>query len=215
MCKLGKIYNYISSKLSGKSHCSCFKLISEWPCSLGNARTCTILLQDVGCGVGGPGREIAKFSGASVVGLNCSDYQLERAREHTRKAQLQDLCTYVKVSTVSVCVCVCVCVCIVMTTTVSHRVTFVTWSLRTTPSTVSSVSRPPATPVDSSMSTRRLLECWNQEVCSWTVPGWWLTATTLRILNTSKSMMTLWWVKKKKWLQYAVVRLVPRPIPSF
>ena len=54
--------------------------------------------------MGGPGREIAKFSGANVVGLNCSDYQLERAREHTRKAQLQDLCTYVKVSlAVSVC----------------------------------------------------------------------------------------------------------------
>ena len=48
--------------------------------------------------MGGPGREIAKFSGANVVGLNCSDYQLERAREHTRKAGLQDLCTYVKVS---------------------------------------------------------------------------------------------------------------------
>ena len=68
-------------------------------------------MQDVGCGVGGPGREIAKFSGASVVGLNCSAYQLERAREHTRKAQLQDLCTYVKVS-ISVCVYVCVCVCV-------------------------------------------------------------------------------------------------------
>ena len=38
------------------------------------------------------------------MGLNCSDYQLERAREHTRKAGLQDLCTYVKVS---VCVSVC------------------------------------------------------------------------------------------------------------
>ena len=58
-------------------------------------------VQDVGCGIGGPGREIAKFSGATIVGLNCSDYQLERAREHTRKAQLQDLCTYVKVSSLN------------------------------------------------------------------------------------------------------------------
>ena len=54
-------------------------------------------VQDVGCGVGGPGREVAKFSGAHVVGLNVCEYQLSRARTHTEKAGMTDVCSYVKV----------------------------------------------------------------------------------------------------------------------
>ncbi|KAF6807398.1 hypothetical protein CSOJ01_08204 [Colletotrichum sojae] len=38
---------------------------------------------DVGCGVGGPAREIAKFTGAYVTGLNINEYQVERARRYT------------------------------------------------------------------------------------------------------------------------------------
>lgn len=54
-------------------------------------------MQDVGCGVGGPGREIARVTGASVVGLNYNSYQIERARHHTKRAQLDGLCSYIKV----------------------------------------------------------------------------------------------------------------------
>ncbi|RDL41486.1 Sterol 24-C-methyltransferase [Venustampulla echinocandica] len=43
---------------------------------------------DVGCGVGGPAREIAKFTGAHITGLNNNDYQIERA---TKYAQLEGL----------------------------------------------------------------------------------------------------------------------------
>lgn len=46
------------------------------------------LVLDVGCGVGGPAREIAKFAGVSIVGLNNNDYQIERA---TRYAQREGL----------------------------------------------------------------------------------------------------------------------------
>ncbi|TGO52599.1 hypothetical protein BCON_0138g00170 [Botryotinia convoluta] len=46
------------------------------------------LVLDVGCGVGGPAREIAKFTGCKIVGLNNNDYQIERA---TRYAQQQGL----------------------------------------------------------------------------------------------------------------------------
>ena len=67
-----------------------------------DAYNCTILFQDIGCGVGGPARTIAKFSGASVTGLNICEYQLKRARAHTEKADLQDLVTFVKVSIASV-----------------------------------------------------------------------------------------------------------------
>ena len=38
---------------------------------------------DVGCGVGGPTREIAKFTGANIIGLNNNDYQIERATKYT------------------------------------------------------------------------------------------------------------------------------------
>ncbi|KAL9032421.1 MAG: hypothetical protein Q9214_007977, partial [Letrouitia sp. 1 TL-2023] len=43
---------------------------------------------DVGCGVGGPAREIAKFSGANIVGLNNNDYQIERAQRYAAKEGL-------------------------------------------------------------------------------------------------------------------------------
>lgn len=51
---------------------------------------------DVGCGVGGPAREIAKFSGAHITGLNNNDYQIERATRYAAKEGLSDQLTYVK-----------------------------------------------------------------------------------------------------------------------
>mmetsp|Transcript_17903 Transcript_17903/g.69380 ORF Transcript_17903/g.69380 Transcript_17903/m.69380 type:complete len:340 (+) Transcript_17903:25-1044(+) len=51
---------------------------------------------DVGCGVGGPAREIARFSEANVVGLNNNAYQVQRARVHTEREAIGDLCSFVK-----------------------------------------------------------------------------------------------------------------------
>lgn len=51
---------------------------------------------DVGCGVGGPAREIAAFTDANIVGVNNNDFQLGRARKYTARAGLQDRVTYVK-----------------------------------------------------------------------------------------------------------------------
>jgi len=51
---------------------------------------------DVGCGVGGPAREIARFSDANVVGLNNNDFQIARARRYTKAAGLEDQVTFVK-----------------------------------------------------------------------------------------------------------------------
>ncbi len=51
---------------------------------------------DVGCGVGGPARNIAKMSGARVVGINNNAYQLEKARKHTEKARMTGQCEYIK-----------------------------------------------------------------------------------------------------------------------
>ena len=51
---------------------------------------------DVGCGVGGPMRSIARFSGASVEGVNNNDYQLQKVRAHNDKAGLGHLCSAFK-----------------------------------------------------------------------------------------------------------------------
>ena len=51
---------------------------------------------DVGCGVGGPAREIARFADVQIVGLNNNDYQITRARKHTKYAKLEDQVTFVK-----------------------------------------------------------------------------------------------------------------------
>jgi sterol 24-C-methyltransferase len=52
---------------------------------------------DVGCGVGGPMREVAKFSGCKVVGLNNNDYQITRSDYHSKISGLENQCHAVKV----------------------------------------------------------------------------------------------------------------------
>lgn len=51
---------------------------------------------DVGCGVGGPAREIVKFSGVNVVGLNNNDYQIERATKYAQQEGLSHKLSFVK-----------------------------------------------------------------------------------------------------------------------
>ncbi|KAK8212524.1 S-adenosyl-L-methionine-dependent methyltransferase [Phyllosticta capitalensis] len=51
---------------------------------------------DVGCGVGGPAREICKFSGANITGLNNNDYQIDRATHYAQKEGLSDKLNFVK-----------------------------------------------------------------------------------------------------------------------
>lgn len=51
---------------------------------------------DVGCGVGGPAREISTFTGCQVVGLNNNDYQVERANFAASKCGLADKVHFVK-----------------------------------------------------------------------------------------------------------------------
>jgi sterol 24-C-methyltransferase len=51
---------------------------------------------DVGCGVGGPAREIAQFADVNIVGLNNNDFQIMRARQYTKTAGLEGQVTFVK-----------------------------------------------------------------------------------------------------------------------
>lgn len=51
---------------------------------------------DIGCGVGGPMRNIARFSGATVVGINNNDYQIVRGRKFAEDEKLSHLCHFQK-----------------------------------------------------------------------------------------------------------------------
>ena len=47
---------------------------------------------DVGCGVGGPQRSLAKKFGSTITGLNISEYQLSKCEQYNKDAGLDDLC---------------------------------------------------------------------------------------------------------------------------
>ncbi|PSS26476.1 Cycloartenol-C-24-methyltransferase [Actinidia chinensis var. chinensis] len=51
---------------------------------------------DVGCGIGGPLREIARFSMTSITGVNNNEFQITRGKELNRKAGVDKTCDFVK-----------------------------------------------------------------------------------------------------------------------
>lgn len=51
---------------------------------------------DVGCGVGGPAREIARFADVNVVGLNNNAFQVGRATKYVKELGIQDQIQFVK-----------------------------------------------------------------------------------------------------------------------
>jgi len=51
---------------------------------------------DVGCGVGGPAREIARFCDVNIVGLNNNAFQVGRATKYVQDLGLQDQVQFVK-----------------------------------------------------------------------------------------------------------------------
>ncbi|MDE0121572.1 MAG: methyltransferase domain-containing protein [bacterium] len=53
-----------------------------------------MVVADIGSGVGGPLLEIARFSGAKIVGVNSNAYQLERARQLAEEAKLAHLAEF-------------------------------------------------------------------------------------------------------------------------
>jgi len=51
---------------------------------------------DFGCGVGGPMRAIATFSGSKVTGINNNDYQIKVGTKHNQRDHLSHLCSFMK-----------------------------------------------------------------------------------------------------------------------
>jgi sterol 24-C-methyltransferase len=54
------------------------------------------IILDVGCGVGGPAREIARFIGCRVVGISNNQRHIDIAIQMTAEAGLSHQCTFVK-----------------------------------------------------------------------------------------------------------------------
>ena len=55
-----------------------------------------MVVADIGCGVGGPMRRVARESGARVVCINNNEQQLDKARRRNIEAGLDDMAEYVK-----------------------------------------------------------------------------------------------------------------------
>ena len=53
-----------------------------------------MVVADLGCGVGGPLLEIARFTGARIVGVNSNAYQLEHARKYAEEVDLAHLAEF-------------------------------------------------------------------------------------------------------------------------
>ncbi|PCH35373.1 delta-sterol C-methyltransferase [Wolfiporia cocos MD-104 SS10] len=51
---------------------------------------------DVGCGIGGPARQVARFADVQVVGVNNNAFQLGRAARYTQEAGLEKNVSFVK-----------------------------------------------------------------------------------------------------------------------
>ena len=51
---------------------------------------------DLGCGVGGPMMEIARFSGAKILGVNNNAYQIQRGKRHLQRFNLDRRCDFLK-----------------------------------------------------------------------------------------------------------------------
>jgi len=54
--------------------------------------TKSMKVMDIGCGVGGPMREIARFTGAHITGINNNGYQVAKAQRYNRERRLDHLC---------------------------------------------------------------------------------------------------------------------------
>ncbi|KAF5218206.1 hypothetical protein ECC02_008855 [Trypanosoma cruzi] len=58
---------------------------------------------DLGCGVGGPARNIVRLAGCNVMGVNNNEYQISRARRHDTKYGMNSKINYTKTDFCNMC----------------------------------------------------------------------------------------------------------------
>ena len=61
-----------------------------------------MVVADLGCGIGGPMQEIARFSGATIVGINSSGYQIRRAAQLSQVSGLGHLLEFLECDVVNI-----------------------------------------------------------------------------------------------------------------
>ena len=61
-----------------------------------------MVVADLGCGIGGPMQEIARFSGATIVGINSSGYQIRRAAQLSQVSGLGHLLEFLECDFVNI-----------------------------------------------------------------------------------------------------------------
>lgn len=91
---LGRSFHYFHIPV-GKPISSAVKWHEEYLAAKLNLQPGQKVL-DVGSGVGGPARQIAKSFDVQIVGLNNNDYQIQRAMRYTSQAGLQSQVAFVK-----------------------------------------------------------------------------------------------------------------------
>ncbi|KEG13370.1 putative sterol 24-c-methyltransferase [Trypanosoma grayi] len=58
---------------------------------------------DLGCGVGGPARNVLRFAGCSVMGVNNNEYQISRGRRHDTRLGMNSKINYTKTDFCNMC----------------------------------------------------------------------------------------------------------------
>lgn len=61
-----------------------------------------MVVADIGCGIGGPLINIARTTGANIVGINFNMHQIRRGTDRVRRAGLRDACSFLYADYMSV-----------------------------------------------------------------------------------------------------------------
>lgn len=86
---------HFANRLAGESHDSSIVRHEYYLASrLGIQPTDTVL--DCGCGIGGPLRNLGRFTGASITGVTLNQYQVNRGNQLCAEAQLAPRCKLVQ-----------------------------------------------------------------------------------------------------------------------
>ncbi|MFS8025209.1 putative methyltransferase [Helianthus anomalus] len=85
---------HFSPSIKGKTRLESTRIHEEMLADLMGANSSQKIL-DVGCGVGGPMRAIAAYSGSHIVGITINEYQVTRAKAYNEKAGLDEHCEVV------------------------------------------------------------------------------------------------------------------------
>lgn len=90
----GKSFHF-GRRFAGEDHVASLARHEHWLAMRAGFREGHTIL-DLGCGVGGPMRAIARFTGAKIIGVNNNDYQIRRGTIQNQEAGLADLCSFAK-----------------------------------------------------------------------------------------------------------------------